>query len=73
MKVVSIKSRYMNIRGHKKVKLLTKGKYYDVVKDFSNVKMYGIIDDEGIFVSYNKSNFIKISEIRDQKLETLGI
>lgn len=73
MKVVPIKSKWVNIPGQKKVRIITKGKQYDVIENYSNIKMIGVIDDHGYHVIYNKSEFIKISEIRNLKLESIGI
>lgn len=73
MKVTAIRNRYINIFGSKKLKVLTKGKQYEVVEDFSTIKMHCIIDDTGNYGMYNKSEFMKTSEVRNQKLEILGI
>jgi tRNA A37 methylthiotransferase MiaB len=69
--VIAINNRYENIRGFKKVKVLTKGKKYVYLKSgYSDVV---IVNDCGVTRIYKSSLFDTISSSRNQKLESLGI
>ena len=76
MKLYPKKDHWLNIPGHKKVKLLTKGKPYDaVVWDMHGViEVVMVTNDQGIQQTfYNKSDFEKSDSIRRQRLKQLGI
>jgi hypothetical protein len=77
--VIAIKNRYLNRPGSEKIRVLTKGKQYKVIEHcfLSNTGVYpfgySMYDDIGNYHVYSKSDFMKISEARNQKLENLGI
>lgn len=72
MKLVAVKNIYKNIRGSKKVKILTKGKPYSIFESHYGNKFI-VINDLLDAQYFDKSNFINIFEDRNNKLEELGI
>lgn len=52
--------------------LLTKGKFYSVVENIEDT-MLVVIDDTGQMGSYNIDRFKLPEQLRDEKLEQLGI
>lgn len=80
MLVAPIKDIYLNRRGCKKIKVFTKDKYYLVVGDAhlsTPTKSFRIalINDLGVHGYWKVSLFneIKRSQIRNRKLEDLGL
>lgn len=80
MFVTPIKNIYLNRRGCKKIKVFTKDKYYLVVGDtnLSRPKKsfrIALVNDLGNHGYWNVSLFkeIKRSQIRNKKLEDLGL
>jgi hypothetical protein len=71
--VTPIKDYYENVKGGKKIKVLTKGKKYNYIKNI--VGDLTIINDFNITSSYRKSLFRVVSklELRNEKLNDLGI
>ena len=70
------KDHWLNIPGHKKIKILTKGKGYDaVVWDMhGSIEVLMLVNDQGIQQTfYNKSDFEKSDSIRNKKLTEIGI
>ena len=62
---------------------ITKGKSYDVIESYThtpsdptnkeNFVVYSIINDKNIRASYKQSWFKSVSDIREEKLNELGI
>jgi hypothetical protein len=52
---------------------LTYGKWYNATTTGGELKRYVIINDEDIRVSYQCWRFKDISEVREEKLNKLGI
>ena len=75
MNVVSTKNKYKNIKGSKKIKLLTAGKVYRVreIRDCLDEDYYLILDDTNRTIFYNKKHFHSILKSRDKILTDLGI
>jgi glyoxylate carboligase len=72
--IIAINNHYENIRGSKKVKVLTKGKKYIHIRSLSrNGHDVVIINDLGVASIYKSSLFDTISNSRNQKIESLGI
>jgi hypothetical protein len=71
MKVVAVKSVYINKRGSKKIKILTKGKNYNSL--FSDNFKYTIVNDLGFVGYYEKSIFTDLSSNRVNKLKEIGL
>ena len=69
--VIAVKDHYENIRGSKKVKVLTKGKKYVYIS--SSVHLYAVINDLEMGCAYKKKFFTTVSNSRNNKLELLGI
>lgn len=69
--IIAIKDHYENIRGGKKVKVLTKGNKYVYLKSgYSDVIVVNDIDITSI---YRRSLFTTVSNSRNNKLHLLGI
>jgi hypothetical protein len=72
--IIAINNHYENIRGSKKVKVLTKGKKYIHIRSLSrNGHDVIVVNDCGVTRIYKSSLFDTISSSRNQKLEQLGI
>jgi len=71
MKVVASKNVYLNKKGSKKIKILTKGKNYNSL--FSNNFKYTIINDLGVVGHYEKKFFTDLSSNRVNKLKEIGL
>ena len=72
--IIAINNHYENIRGSKKVKVLTKGKKYIHIRSLSRPGHDVIVvNDCGVTRIYKSSLFDTISSSRNQKLEQLGI
>jgi DNA/RNA-binding domain of Phe-tRNA-synthetase-like protein len=75
--IIAIKDHYENVRGSKKVKLLTKGKKYVYLKSgYSDVTKGDhviLVNDIGITCVYKRSLFTTVSNSRNNKLDLLGI
>jgi hypothetical protein len=72
--IIAINNHYENIRGSKKVKVLTKGKKYIHIRSLSrNGHDVIVVNDFGVTRIYKSSLFDTISSSRNQKLESLGI
>jgi hypothetical protein len=71
MKVVAAKNVYLNKKGSKKIKILTKGKNYNSL--FSNNFKYTIINDLGVVGYYEKNFFTDLSSNRVNKLKEIGL
>ena len=71
--VIPIKDHYENIKGDGKIKVLTKGKKYNYIKNI--VGYLTITNDFNITRNYRKSLFRVVSklELRNEKLNDLGI
>lgn len=52
---------------------LTKGKWYDIKKEESNPNYYNIENDYGQPRRYKAEYFLTLEQLRDKKLENLGI
>ena len=74
MNVVATKNKYKNIKGSKKIKLLTAGKIYRVrdIRDWVG-EDYLVLDDTNRTLFYNKKHFHSILKSRDKILTDLGI
>lgn len=77
MKLIAIKNHYINKRGSKKIKVLTKGQSYDVNKiGYSDYQVFDYDDHMNgdiRLIIVNKSYFTTISGYRNYKLKQLGI
>ena len=69
--VVAVKDHYENIKGSKKVKVLTKGKKYVYLS--LHIGHYTVVNDLDITGTYTKKLFTTVSNSRNNKLESLGI
>ena len=69
--VIAVKDHYENIRGVKKVKVLTKGKKYVYLRDI--LGHYRVVNDLDITCTYTKKFFTTVSNSRNNKLDLLGI
>jgi hypothetical protein len=69
--VVAVRDHYENIRGVKKIKVLTKGKKYVYLKDMFG--HYKVVNDLDVTGTYRKSLFTTVSNSRNNKLDLLGI
>jgi len=74
MNVVATKNKYKNIKGSKKIKLLTAGKVYRVrdIRDWVG-EDYLVLDDTNRTLFYSKKHFHSILKSRDKILTDLGI
>ncbi len=78
MRVISIKNKFLNKRGGKKIKVLTSGKVYLVKGEslaFPNKNKidYFILNDNNEVCTYPKEDFQSIQENRDKILKDLGL
>lgn len=72
--IIAINNHYENIRGSKKVKVLTKGKKYTHIRSLGiNGHDVIVVNDCDVTRIYKSSLFDTISSSRNQKLESLGI
>ena len=76
--IIAIKDHYENVRGGKKVKVLTKGKKYVylMIPGASVRNRLGdiiVVNDLDITSTYRKSLFTTVSNSRNNKLDLLGI
>ena len=80
--VVAIKDYYNNIRGSRKVKVLTKSKHYQIIGtptinstlfQHYNSVYFRVKDDTGVIKNYKRSLFTDVSNSRSNKLKELGI
>ena len=72
--IIAINNHYENIRGSKKVKVLTKGKKYIHIRSLShNGCDVIVVNDCDVTRIYKSSLFTTMSSSRNQKLESLGI
>ena len=69
--VVAVKDHYENVRGGKKVKVLTKGKKYVYLRN--RLGDIIVVNDLDVTNTYRKSLFTTISNSRNNKLDLLGI
>jgi hypothetical protein len=69
--VVAVRDHYENIRGVKKIKVLTKGKKYVYLKDMFG--HYKVVNDLDVTGTYRKSLFTTVSNSRNNRLDLLGI
>jgi hypothetical protein len=69
--VIAKKDHYLNIRGGKKVKVLTKGKKYVYLRN--NIGDIIVLNDIDITNTYRSNLFTTVSNSRNNKLELLGI
>ena len=72
MKIVCKKNHYQNKSGHKKIKIMTKGKTYDVIISglLSNSEVW-ILNDLNKKMKLLWSDFINIEKSRDHKINDL--
>jgi hypothetical protein len=68
--MIVIKDCYRNVNGGKKVKVLTKGNKYIILKNGYNVM---VVNDINQVNTFRISLFTTISNIRNNKLKELGI
>lgn len=77
MKLIAIKNHYINKRGSKKIKVLTKGLSYNVNKfgysDYQVANYDDHMNGDIKIIIVNKSYFSNISDYRNHKLKQLGI
>ena len=52
---------------------LTVGKIYDVSLENKNITLFDVVNDDGFKCSYITSRFKLIEELREEKLNDLGI
>lgn len=69
--VISVKNYYLNVKGSKKVKVITKGKKY--INYSKNIHLVYIFNDKNIFYYYRSDLFTSVCKWRDIKLNELGI
>ena len=69
--VVAVKDHYENVRGGKKVKVLTKGKKYVYLRN--RLGDIIVVNDLDITSTYTKKLFTTVSNSRNNKLDLLGI
>ena len=68
--IIVIKDHYENVRGGKKIKVLTKGKKYVYLRINNDII---VVNDLGVTSTYRKSLFTTVSNSRNNKLDLLGI
>lgn len=76
--VIAKKNHYKNIKGDKKVKVLTRGKKYSTTPLSSVVNKLdthsiAVVNDEGIVWAYRSNLFFSISSQRMSKLKEIGL
>ena len=69
--IIVKKDHYLNIRGGKKVKVLTKGKKYVYLRN--KLGDITVVNDIDITKTYRGNLFTTVSNSRNNKLELLGI
>jgi len=69
--IIAIKDHYENVRGGKKVKVLTKGKKYVYLRN--RLVDIIVVNDLDTTSTYRRSLFTTVSNSRNNKLELLGI
>ena len=69
--IIAIKDHYENVRGGKKVKVLTKDKKYVYLRN--NIGDITVVNDIDITKTYRSKLFTTVSNSRNNKLELLGI
>ena len=69
--VVAVRDHYENIRGVKKIKVLTKGKKYVYLKTM--LGHYTVVNDLDLTATYTKKFFTTVSNSRNNKLDLLRI
>ena len=71
--VIAKKNHYKNIKGYKKVKVLTQGNKYSSVVNKLDKHSRVVVNDEGIDWSYRSNLFFSISSQRMSKLKEIGL
>jgi uncharacterized pyridoxamine 5'-phosphate oxidase family protein len=69
--IIAIKDHYENVRGGKKVKVLTKDKKYVYLRNI--IGDITVVNDIDITKTYRSNLFTTVSNSRNNKLELLGI
>lgn len=71
--VIAKKNHYRNIKGYKKVKVLTRGNKYSSVVNKLDKYSRVVVNDEGIAYTYRSNLFFSISSQRMSKLKEIGL